>query len=616
MKSTLGGLLPAYLPIFIAVNLRCLMSSWGFTYTMRKIEALKSVKSINGLADLLGFKAGALSYILFKIPDAQKYRSFTIPKRSGGGRSISAPVPQLMLLQKKISILLNDCLAEIEAKLSSPAHGFKLGRSIFTNAAHHRGRRYVLNLDLKDFFPSIHFGRISGYFEKSRDFGLDPKTARILANILCHKSSLPQGAPSSPVVSNLLARMLDIHLARLAKRNRLTYTRYADDLTFSTNLKVFPEAVAKRVSENVWELGPELISTIGSCGFGINDLKTRMLYRSSRQEVTGLVVNDKVSVPIEYRRWVRAAVSRLVKTGSYYKSVPKNFIGPLSAIPDAGSLDHLEGCLSHVYCAHRFQRDQLSLGEALHHAFIELHSDEHVYRRFLFYTKFYAPEKPVIVCEGETDSIYIASAISALRDHYPDLISPAINPGEQSRFNVRFVKHSSIAGRLLALNGGTDALKNFCRIYVEQTKKFTGCLPSRPAIVIVDNDKAGRDVVSYAQGIAKNQGLPLIAGLNYVFARPNLYVVRIQSLTNEPNCVIEQLFPDQLLNTKLGSKVLTLSNQKVGDNEYGKMYFAKNVVPNADPKYFSGFTQLLDTLVEVIADFASRVQVQPVVTKA
>ncbi|MFZ2859323.1 retron Ec67 family RNA-directed DNA polymerase/endonuclease [Acidovorax sp.] len=592
------------------------MSSWGSIYTMRKIEALKSVKSINGLADLLGFKASALGYILFKLPDTQKYKSFTIPKRSGGRRSISAPVPHLMLLQKKISILLNDCLSEIEGKLSSPAHGFKPGRSIFTNAARHRGRRYVLNLDLKDFFPSIHFGRIAGYFEKSRDFGLDPKTARILANILCHKSSLPQGAPSSPVVSNLLARMLDIHLARLAKKNRLTYTRYADDLTFSTNLQVFPEAVAKRVSEHAWELGPELISTIGSCGFSINDLKTRMLYRSSRQEVTGLVVNDKVSVPVEYRRWVRAAVSRLVKTGAYYKPVPKEFIGPLPAIPNAGSLDHLEGCLSHVYSAHRFQRSQLALGRALHHAPVELHSDEHVYRRFLFYTKFYVPEKPVIVCEGETDSIYIASAISALGDHYPILINATLKPGEQNRFNVRFAKHSSIAGRLLELNGGTDALKNFCRIYVDQTKKFKSGLPSRPAIVIVDNDKAGRDVVSYAQGIAKNQGLPLVSDLNYVFIRPNLYVIRIKSPANEPNFVIEQLFPDQLLNTKLGSKVLTLSNQKVGDNEYGKMYFAKHVVPNADPNDFSGFTPLLDALVEVISDFASRVQVQPTAKKA
>ncbi|WP_234266554.1 retron Ec67 family RNA-directed DNA polymerase/endonuclease [Hydrogenophaga sp. NFH-34] len=592
------------------------MSSWGSTYKMRKIEALKSVKSINGLADLLGFKASALGYILFKLPDAQKYNSFTIPKRSGGRRSISAPVPRLMLLQKKISTLLNDCLAEIEGKLSSPAHGFKLGRSIFTNAAHHRGRRYVLNLDLKDFFPSIHFGRIAGYFEKSRDFGLDPKIARILANVLCHKSSLPQGSPSSPVVSNLLARMLDIHLAKLAKRNRLTYTRYADDLTFSTNLNVFPEAVAKRVSEHVWQLGPELISTIGSCGFSINDLKTRMLYRSSRQEVTGLVVNDKVSVPVEYRRWARAAVARLVKTGAYFKPTPKGFIGPQPATPDAGSLDHLEGCLSHIYNAHRFQRSQAALGRALHHAPDELNSDEHVYRRFLFYTKFYVPEKPVIVCEGETDSIYIAAAISAMGGYYPDLIDAKLKPGEQNRFNVRFFKHSSIAGRLLELNGGTDALKNFCRIYVDQTKKFKGGLLSQPTIVIVDNDKAGRDVVNYAKGIAKNQGLPAIKGLNYVFTRPNLYVVSIQSPANAPDCVIEDLFPAHLLNTKLGGKVLTLSNQKVGDNEYGKMYFAKHVVPHADPKDFSGFSQLLDTLVEVIADFSSRVQVQPATKKA
>lgn len=130
---------------------------------------------------------------------------------------------------------------------------------------------------------------------------------------------------------------------------------------------------------------------------------------------------------------------------------------------------------------------------------------------------------------------------------YPLEINAKLKPGEQNRFNVRFVKHSSIAGRLLELNGGTDALKNFCRIYVDQTKKFKGGLLSRPAIVIVDNDKAGRDVVNYAKGIAKNQGLPYSRSQLCIYSSESLYVLRIQSPGNEPDCVIEQLFPDQLL---------------------------------------------------------------------
>ncbi len=581
---------------------------------MRKIEALRSVKSLAGLADLLGFKASALSYLLFRLPPASKYRTFTIPKRSGGERSISAPDARLKLLQKKVSNLLNDCLMEIEGGFSSPAHGFKPTRSIFTNAAHHRGRRYVLNLDLEDFFPSIHFGRISGYLEKSRHFGLDQKIARNLANLLCHNSSLPQGAPSSPVVSNLLARMLDVHLARLAKRYRLTYTRYADDLTFSTNLRVFPEAVAKQTAEHEWELGDDLIAAIKGCGFRINEKKTRMLYRTSRQEVTGLVVNDRISVPVEYRRWARAAVARLVKKGQYFEPVPKSFVGPPKADPSAGSLEHLEGCLSHIYNAHRFQRNRSSLGRASKAVADELHSDEVVYRRFLYYSKFFLAEKPTIVCEGETDSIYLASAISAMGAAYPALINAQLKKGEKDRFNVRFVRHSEVAGRLLELNGGTAALKRFCSVYVDQTKKFLSGAPTKPVIVVVDSDKAGRDVINYVKAIAKNQGLPDIAGLKYVFARPNLYVVWVPS-PPKTDYVMENLFSDELLKKTLGDKVLTLNNHKTLDGEYGKMWFAKKVVPNAQVKDFLGFKPLLDTLVEVMTDFNSRIQV-PAAKKA
>lgn len=583
---------------------------------MKNIEALRSVNSVAGLAKLLGFKASALTYILFKLPDTQKYRTFTIPKRSGGVREISAPDPRLKLLQKKLSDLLNDCLIEIEDGFSSPAHGFKIGRSIFSNAAQHRQRRYVLNLDLEDFFPTIHFGRIVGYFEKSKHFGLNPLIAKILANLLCHKSALPQGAPSSPVISNLLARMLDMQLAKLAKKSRLSYTRYADDITFSTNLKNFPESIARQVGEHDWEIGDDLIRVIRGCGFRINNVKTRMQYKSSRQEVTGLVVNDKVSVPVEYRRWARAAVARLVSKGTYFEPLPKMFVGPPVEDPPPASLNHLEGCLSHIYDAHRFQRERAARGQSLKSQFFELNSDEHVYRKFLFYTKFYLPEKPVIVCEGETDTIYLASAISILAKKYPQLINVDVDKGGKDRFNIRFAKHSPVAGRILGLHGGTDALKNFCRIYVDQVKKFKSGTLSKPVIVVVDNDNAGRDVINYVRGIAKHQGLADIAGLNYVFARPNLYIVKIQCAKIKGDCVIENLFSDSLLDTKLGNKVLNLSNKKVEENEYGKMFFAKYVVPKAAEKEFLGFENLLDTLIEVLSDFASRVKSAPTAAKA
>ena len=319
-------------------------------------------------------------------------------------------------------------------------------------------------------------------------------------------------------------------------------------------------------------------------------------------------MNDKVSVPVEYRRWVRAAVATLVSKGAYFESLPKGFVGPSAPRQRPGTLDHLEGCLSHIFNAHLFQREQMARGLSIKSSDFELNSDERVYRKFLFYAKFYIPQKPVIVCEGETDSIYLAQAISMLGKGYPELIKSGASKGDADRFNVRFVRHSPVASRLLCLNGGTDQLKNFCRIYVDQAKSFKSGSLSKPVIVLVDNDKAGRDVVNYVRGISNHQGVAAIPGVSHIFVRPNLYVVMIKNSAHNGDCVIENLFSDSLLKKKLGDKILTLSNNKAGPGEYGKMMFAKYVVPEAEENDFSGFKPLLDNLIEVLTDFESRVQ--------
>jgi|SRR5882672_9195270 len=140
---------------------------------MFSLTKLRSSATLGDVAKLLGFKPPALSYILFKQPAAIKYTTFEIPKRKGGTRTIKAPAKALKLLQQKLSELLQDCLAEInQAKNRKDriAHGFKRERSIVTNARQHRSRRYVFNIDLQDFFPSINFGRVYGYFIKNADF--------------------------------------------------------------------------------------------------------------------------------------------------------------------------------------------------------------------------------------------------------------------------------------------------------------------------------------------------------------------------------------------------------------------------------------------------------------
>ena len=122
---------------------------------------------------------------------------------------------------------------------------------------------------MDNFFPSINFGRVYGFFIKDKNFCLSPKIATVIAQITCYENHLPQGAPTSPIVSNLIAKILDIHLLKLAKKYNLTYTRYADDLTFSYNGKHFPEAISFFQNDK-WEIGEELKSIITRSGFILN----------------------------------------------------------------------------------------------------------------------------------------------------------------------------------------------------------------------------------------------------------------------------------------------------------------------------------------------------------
>jgi len=295
---------------------------------MQTLLRLQQAVGVSDVARILGFTPTALSYILYIQKDSSKYKLFTIPKKSGGQREIAASKDALKLLQQKLAKLLQTCIEEAntsneeneDSKLSySIAHGFAKGRSTLTNAIPHRNKKYVFNVDLVDFFSSIHFGRIVGFFIKDRTFHLNPVAARIIAQIACYEKRLPQGSPCSPIISNLIAHILDVHLVKLASKHGCTYTRYADDLTFSTNKLNFPSKIAtcSSLDDYEWCAGADLLRIVSYSGFQINHKKTRMQYRYSRQEVTGLVVNDKISVPVDYRRRVRSMAHSLLPKVSF-----------------------------------------------------------------------------------------------------------------------------------------------------------------------------------------------------------------------------------------------------------------------------------------------------------
>jgi RNA-directed DNA polymerase len=317
-------------------------------FMVKNLSEIKSASGLNGIAHLIGFKPKNLAYILYGIPDQYKYTEFTIPKKSGGQRTIRSPVPKLKNVQGRLAEHLSLCLAEIDGlegvqRKCTLSHGFRPELSISTNAAQHVGRRWVFNVDLEDFFPSINFGRVRGYFIKNKHFALDEATATILAQICCWKNELPQGAPTSPVISNLLASNLDISLNRLARRERCTYTRYADDITFSTNKKNFPKAIATSSKEinAPWEAGDDLRFRVFRSGFRLNTLKTRMQYYWSRQEVTGLTVNRKVNINRDYVKLVRSRVEHIVSGGAAFsEQLGKQF--PLS-------LEQVQGMIALIF---------------------------------------------------------------------------------------------------------------------------------------------------------------------------------------------------------------------------------------------------------------------------
>jgi RNA-directed DNA polymerase len=155
------------------------------------------------------------------------YTTFYVSKKSGGRRQISAPITALKIIQQKLNQVLQQVYQPKPA-----VHGFTLDKSIVTNAKEHSRRKYVLNVDIKDFFPSINFGRVRGLF-MAWPYNLNDSVATVLAQICCYNNELPQGAPTSPIISNMICAKMDSQLQGLAKKHQCFFTRYADDITFS-----------------------------------------------------------------------------------------------------------------------------------------------------------------------------------------------------------------------------------------------------------------------------------------------------------------------------------------------------------------------------------------------
>jgi RNA-directed DNA polymerase len=280
--------------------------------------AMPAMNDAQELATAMGIALPELRFLAFerRVSRISHYRRFALPKKTGGERIISAPMPRLKRAQYWV---LDNLLAR--ASVHPAAHGFTRGRSIVSNALPHVGKAVVINLDLKNFFPSIAMPRIKGVFA---ELGYSEQVATILA-LLCTEApteevsvdgekffvahgtrALPQGAPSSPALTNILCRRLDARLQGCAAKLGFSYTRYADDLTFSGD-----ESARKLAGKLLWRVK----QIVAAEGFTPHPDKQHVMRSAQRQSVTGVVVNEKPSIERDTLRRFRATLFQAEKDG-------------------------------------------------------------------------------------------------------------------------------------------------------------------------------------------------------------------------------------------------------------------------------------------------------------
>lgn len=535
-----------------------------------------------------------LTYVLYILNTDSLYKSFTISKKYGGERKISAPINELKDIQRKIyKKLYVYFYTELNYK-SNIAHAFIKGKSFITNAEIHKNKKWVLNIDLEDFFPSINFGRVKGFFEKNSDFLYSKDVAIIMAQLTCYKGCLPQGAKTSPILANMITSILDSRLLRIAKKYKCDYTRYADDLTFSSNYSGFLEQKDLLLEE--------LRKVIERSGFKINNKKTNLQNKESRQVVTGVVVNKKLNINLKYYRQNRAMIETLYRGKDFFID------------GEIGTIAKLEGRFSFVNQVVNYNNKKDKTGTK--HNFNVLNARERQYQKFLVYKYFLNNTKPLIVTEGKTDIIYLKAALMNLADKFPNLVSKKQN-GEFV-FKIKFLKRTKRLEYFLNISkDGASALKSIYRFYTGENKyinyfeKFTkNCMSQFPVILLFDNETIGdkKPLKDFIKSMSKNKEklkeieIKLKAKL---VERSNLYLLTHKLEEGKKESEIEDLFDSETLAIQKDGKTFNRNtNRDNNDKFFGKEVFAKHILENYETINFNGFIPLLQDMDSIVVETA------------
>ena len=545
------------------------------------------------VANLLNVKVEQITSVLYKSKVENLYISFEIPKKNGGVRTISTPKDSLKFIQRHLAKELYKThlkfLKDNNIK-ASISHGFEKNKSIITNAYVHKYKRYLVNIDISDFFPSFHFGRVKGYFCKSKEFKFSEEVSTIIAQLVCYNGTLPQGAPTSPIISNLIFNIVDLQILKLARKYKLNYTRYADDLSFSTNDKTF---------KNKYEVFLEELNVLLTKNdFKINETKTRLKCCYSRQEVTGLTVNKKVNANKIFIDKTRAMANSLYKKNTFEIN------------GEDGNIKRLEGRFSFINQLDRFNNKieyEKTKKEEKFKFIAKLNSRERQYQYFLFYKYFYRPEKPTIVTEGKTDIMHLKAALMNLHEDYPKLIS--LEDGRYN-FKISFLnKNKRMKYFLGIVEDGADTMKNIwnfyhgkngCKnIYEYMNVKRNATIEEQinPVILLFDNEqkdkKPLKGFINYTKiELEQNEISKKLIG--------NLYVQTFPLPEGKKECEIEDLYSKAVLDTKIKGKKFSKDNNYSAEKYYGKNSFALYVRKHYPNINFDSFRAIFDSINKLI----------------
>ena len=298
-------------------------------------------RELSSLERDLGISAKTLYAVSNNL--VKHYHKAKLPKKSGGYRNLSVPYEVLKSIQRRIADVLL-----IHMPVSRYAKAYRFGSSTLRNAKHHVGKQVVLKLDILHFFDSIRYSTVK---DKVFPEEIYAEPLRILLTMLCyHKDALPQGAPSSPTITNIILYEFDELIGQWCRERRITYTRYCDDMTFSGDFD--PAEVVRFVRLELRKMG-----------FLLNEQKTRIQRPGQQQTVTGIVVNEKLSIPADYRRKLRQELYYCKKFG-----IQEHLQKTGLEIPDDIYRMQLLGKVNYVLQVHPDARDMLEARKWLQHS--------------------------------------------------------------------------------------------------------------------------------------------------------------------------------------------------------------------------------------------------------